>query len=396
MRPWLPARRVLAIARKEFRQLARDRMTLAFIVGIPALQLTLFGYAIDLDVRHVPTGLLDRSHTALSRQLVGRLEATQTFHIERIVADEREGLRLLEGSELGAVVIIPPEFGRRRTRGRGAEISVLADASNPSVASAISRASRGLEQWLRERSTAGSGERVTTAVARGAPGGARGPSADIVHTASIEIHVIPFYNPEQRTAIFIVPGLVGVILTMTMMLMTALALVREREHGTFEFLIATPIKSWELMVGKVIPYLVVGHVEVAVVLLLGAWLFEVPIRGSLLDLGMGALPFLTAMLAVGLVISSFTRTQFQATQMSFFVFLPSILLSGFMFPFEAMPRPAQWIGELLPLTHFVRVARGVLVKGAGIRSLLPEVAATLAILLAALGLAVATFRKRLE
>lgn len=386
---WLPLQRVLAVARKEFRQLARDRMSLAFIVGIPALQLVLFGYAIDLDVRHVPTGVVDRSNTALSRQLTARLAATQTFRIERMLADEREGLRLLEGSELGAVVVIPADFARRRARGRGAEISILADATNPTVASAVARASRGLEQWLRERPAIGSPERWSR-------GGPQGPVPDLVHRSSIEIHVIPFFNPEQRTAIFIVPGLIGVILTMTMMLMTALALVREREHGTFEFLIATPIKSVELMIGKVIPYLVVGHIEVAVVLLLGAWLFEVPIRGSLIDLGIGALPFLTAMLSLGLVISSFTRTQFQATQMSFFVFLPSMLLSGFMFPFDAMPRPAQWLGELLPLTHFVRIARGVLIKGAGIESLLPEVAATVAILVVSLALAVLTFRKRLE
>jgi len=387
---WLPAQRILAITRKEFRQLARDRMTLAFVVGIPAMQLVLFGYAINLDVRHIPIGILDRSNTALSRQLADRFEQTQTFRIVRAVSDEREGIRLLEGSELGAVVVIPAEFGRRRARGRGAEVSVLADASNPSVASAVSRTARGLEQWLRDRPNTGSSGRAALSQ-RGPPG----PTPDLVHAVPIEVHVIPFYNPEQRTAIFIVPGLVGVILTMTMMMMTALALVRERENGTFEFLIATPVKSIELMIGKVVPYLVVGHVEVAVVLVLGAWLFDVPIRGSLFDLGVGALPFLTAMLALGLVVSSLTRTQFQATQLSFLVFLPSILLSGFMFPFEAMPRAAQWVGEGLPLTHFLRIARGVIVKGAGIGSLLPEVAATLAILAVSLGLAVATFRKRL-
>ena len=388
---WLPAQRILAIARKEFRQLARDRMTLGFIVGIPALQLVLFGYAIDLDVRHVPTGVLDRSKTAVSRQLTARLEATQTFRIDRSVADEREALRLLEGSELGAIIVIPADFARHLARGRGAEISVLTDASNPSVEAAVFRASRGFEQWVRERIELAAKDRLMTDPA---PRG--GPVPDLVHPTPIEVHVIPFFNPERRTAVFIVPGLAGVILTMTMMLMTALALVRERERRTFEFLIATPIRSIELMLGKVIPYLVVGHVEVAIVLLLGAWLFEVPIRGSLLDLGIGALPFLTAMLSLGLVISSIARTQFQATQMSFFVFLPSMLLSGFMFPFEAMPRPAQWIGELLPLTHFVRVARGILIKGAEIESLLSEVAATCAILIVALGLAAASFRKRLE
>jgi ABC-2 type transport system permease protein len=213
--------------------------------------------------------------------------------------------------------------------------------------------------------------------------------------AGVRIEVLPFYNPERRTPVFIVPGLVGVILTMTMMLMTALALVRERERGTFEFLIATPVRRSELMVGKILPYLVVGHVQVALVLALGWLLFDVPLHGSALDLGIGALPFLAAMLAMGLAISSAARTQFQATQMAFFFFLPSMLLSGFMFPFEAMPAPAQWIGAVLPLTHFLRIVRGILLKGAPIAELRGEVLAILAFLAAALVLAIATFRKRL-
>jgi ABC-2 type transport system permease protein len=216
-----------------------------------------------------------------------------------------------------------------------------------------------------------------------------------VHPSPARVEVLPFYNPERRTAVFIVPGLIGVILTMTMMLMTALAIVRERERGTFEFLIATPIARAEVMVGKILPYLVVGHVQVAIVLVLGWTIFDVPIRGRLLDLGLGALPFLAAMLALGLVVSSLARTQFQAAQLSFFFFLPSMLLSGFMFPFEAMPLPAQWIGTGLPLTHFLRVARGVLLKGATLDSLAGEVAASAVFAVAALGLAVATFRKRL-
>jgi ABC-2 type transport system permease protein len=182
---------------------------------------------------------------------------------------------------------------------------------------------------------------------------------------------------------------------MTMMLMTALAIVRERERGTFEFLIATPVSRIEVMVGKILPYLVVGHVQVTLILVLGAFLFQVPLHGSLLDLGVGALPFLIAMLSMGLLISSAARTQFQATQMSFFFFLPSMLLSGFMFPFEAMPVPAQWIGEVLPLTHFLRVVRGILLKGASIEALLVEVAAISTFAIVTLGLAVASFRKRL-
>jgi ABC-2 type transport system permease protein len=211
----------------------------------------------------------------------------------------------------------------------------------------------------------------------------------------VRVAVLPYYNPERRTAVFIVPGLVGVILTMTMMLMTALAVVRERERGTFEYLIATPVGRGEVMVGKILPYVVVGHVQVGIVLALGSWVFEVPIRGSLLDLGPGVLAFIAGMLAMGLVISSAARSQFQAVQMAFFFFLPSMLLSGFMFPFEAMPVPAQWIGEVLPLTHFLRIARGVLLKGAPAESLIGEVAAIGAFTLVALCVAAAAFRKRL-
>jgi ABC-2 type transport system permease protein len=388
--------RVLAVARKELRQLVRDRLTMGFIVGIPSLQLLLFGYAINLDVRGIPTAVLDHSRSALSRQLVGELAATQTFRLTRAVDSVSEGIRLLERSEVGAVVIVPPDLDRRLQRGRGAEVSILADASNPTVASAVALSGQGFGESLAAR---------MQPFPTGAPSVAvrllpvRRPSfvaePDLIRPESIRIEILPFYNPERRTAVFIVPGLVGVILTMTMMLMTALAIVRERERGTFEFLIATPVRRSEVMVGKILPYLVVGHVQVALVLTLGWAIFDVPLQGSLLDLGIGALPFLAAMLAMGLVVSSLARTQFQATQMSFFFFLPSMLLSGFMFPFDAMPRPAQWIGELLPLTHFLRIVRGVLLKGAPIDALLGEVAAILAFMLAALGVAVATFRKRL-
>jgi ABC-2 type transport system permease protein len=389
-------RRTAAIARKEFRQLARDRLTLGMIVGIPSLQLVLFGYAINLDVRHVPTAVLDRAESATSRKLVAELEATQTFRLARVIRDEREGIRLLEQSEVGAVILIPPDLDRRLRRGRGAEISILADASNPTVASAVAAAGQGFERWLAERmasTRSGAGAASVRLPRGGQP--IVGPRPDLVRPSGVRIEVLPFYNPERRTPVFIVPGLVGVILTMTMMLMTALALVRERERGTFEFLIATPVRRSELMVGKILPYLLVGHVQVGLVLALGWLLFDVPLHGSLLDLGIGALPFLAAMLSLGLAISSAARTQFQATQMAFFFFLPSMLLSGFMFPFEAMPEPARWIGSVLPLTHFLRIVRGILLKGAPVAALRGEVLAILAFLAAALVLAIATFRKRL-
>jgi ABC-2 type transport system permease protein len=389
-------RRVLAMARKEFRQLVRDRLTLGMIVGIPSLQLTLFGYAINLDVRHIPTAVLDRTHSALSRRLIGELEATQTFRIRRPVTSEPGAFRLLERSEAGAVIVIPSDLDRRLYRGRGAEISIFADASNPTVASAVALAGEGFGRTLAGRLRPfRTGAAATTLRLSPSERDRFDAVPDLVRGDAVRVEVLPFYNPERRTAVFIVPGLVGVILTMTMMLMTALAIVRERERGTFEFLIATPIRRGEVMVGKILPYLVVGHVQVALVLGLGWALFDVPVRGRLLDLGVGALPFLVAMLALGLVVSSLARTQFQATQLSFFFFLPSMLLSGFMFPFEAMPTPARWIGELLPLTHFLRIVRGVLLKGAPIEALLGEVAAIGTFTLVALGLATATFRKRL-
>jgi ABC-2 type transport system permease protein len=388
--------RVLAVAHKELMQLVRDRLSLGFIVGIPSLQLLLFGYAINLDVRHVPTAVVDHAQSALSRQLVGELAATHTFDPVAAPGSEGEALRLLGASEVGAVIVIPPDLDRRLYRGRGAEISILADASNPTVAAAVTAAGEGLGARLAARTQPFlvPGE---ASVARRAPPSDRaqfGPEEDAVRAAPLRIAVVPFYNPERRTPVFIVPGLVGVILTMTMMLMTALAVVRERERGTFEFLIATPVRRSELMVGKVLPYLLVGQVQVAIVLALGAWIFDVPIAGSLLELGLAAAVFVGAMLTLGLVISSPARTQFQAVQMAFFFFLPSMLLSGFMFPFEAMPKPAQWIGSVLPLTHFLRIARGILLKGAPLASLLDEIAAIALFGAATLLLAILTFTKR--
>jgi ABC-2 type transport system permease protein len=379
--------RVGAIGHKEVRQLLRDRLTLALMVGIPALQLVLFGYAIDMDVRHVPTAVLDRSQSAESRKLLGELEATQTFALVREAVDENEAVRLLESSQVGAVIVVPADFARDFHRNRGALVSILADASDPTVARTIALTAQGFAQAISRRM-------VTFADAPGdrlAPGIAE----DLVRPERIRVEVLPLYNPEHRTAVFVVPGLVGVILTMTMMLFTALAVVRERERGTFEFLIATPVRRGEVMLGKILPYLIVGLVQVGIVLALGVLLFDVPIVGSLWQLGLGALPFLAAMLSVGLAVSSVSRSQLQATQLSFFFFLPSMLLSGFMFPFDAMPWPALWIGELLPLTHFLRIVRGIVLKGAPLGALGGELAAIGAFFAAAFVVASVTFRKRL-
>ncbi len=389
-------RRTLAVADKELRQLRRDRLSLGLVAGVPTLQLVLFGFAINMDVRHVPTAVLDRSHTSLSRRILGELAATQTFRLERAVQDEAEALRLLETSQVGAVVVIPPDFDRHFYRGRGAQISILADATDPTVASAVALAGQGFGRDLAARMqpfATGQPSAARHLVPENRPG--FGPRSELVLPEPVSVEVLPFYNPERRTAVFVVPGLVGVILTMTMMLMTALALVRERERGTFEFLIATPVHRVEVMLGKIIPYLGVGFVQVALVLALGVLLFAVPIRGSLAELSVGTLPFLASMLAMGLVVSAVSRSQFQAMQLSFFFFLPSMLLSGFMFPFEAMPEAAQWIGAALPLTHYLRIVRGIVLKGASLASLGRELAAIGAFFAVALAVAALTFRKRL-
>jgi ABC-2 type transport system permease protein len=388
-------RRTLAMSGKEMHQLGRDRLTVGLVVGIPSLQLVLFGFAINMDVRNVPTAVLDRSQSALSRKFVGELGATQTFRIDRQVRDEPEAIRLLERSEVGAVVIIPPDFDRNLYRGRGAQVSILADASDPTVANAVTLAGQGFGQELAARTGRFAAADAASGSAAAAADAGSGPQGDLVRPERLRLEVIPFYNPERRTAVFVVPGLIGVILTMTMMLMTALAIVRERERGTFEFLIATPVRRTEVMLGKILPYLLVGFVQVALVLALGVLLFDVPIRGSLLDLALGTAPFLAAMLSMGLVISAVARSQFQAMQLSFFFFLPSMLLSGFMFPFEAMPELAQSIGQVLPLTHFLRIVRGIVLKGASLDVLGAELAAIGAFFAVALLLAVTTFRKRL-
>jgi ABC-2 type transport system permease protein len=389
-------RRVAAVARKEIWQLSRDRPTLGMIVGIPIIQLLLFGYAINQDVRHVPTAVLDRSSSGPSRKFVGELGATQTFDILYRLESEGQGLRLLGRGEIQALVVIPPDFARRIHRGRGAEVSVLADATDPTVARAVRASAAGLGQRLAGR-TQPFGAAPGAAMRAPPENRARFSAApDLIRTEPVRISVLPYYNAELRTTVFIVPALIGVILTMTMVFMTAIAIVRERERGTFEFLIATPVGRLELMVGKILPYLVIGHLQVALILATGGLVFDVPIRGSLVDLWLGALVFIAANLTLGLLISSAAASQFQAMQMAVFIFLPSILLSGFMFPFESMPRPAQWLGEVLPLTHFLRVVRGILLRGAPVMEFGRDLAAMGLFLLAALAVATRRFRKALD
>lgn len=357
-------RRLWAIMVKEIRQLRRDRVTAAMIVGIPSLQLLLFGFAINLDVRGIEAGIADQANTSASRALVQDLLASGVIvEIERVATPAQLQDHIRSG-RISVGVIVPADFERRLAENREA-VQVLVDGSDTSVQNAV----RQLAQMP----------------VSGAPASQPGT-----------ISVLSFYNPERRSAINVVPGLIGVILTMTMVLFTAVAVVRERERGNLEMLITTPVSSLELMIGKVLPYVGIGLVQTSIVLLLGAWVFQVPVRGSLLDVYLAALLLIAANLSLGLLISTRAQSQFQAMQMGFFVMLPSILLSGFMFPFAGMPVAAQWIAEVLPLTHFVRLIRGIMLRGAALSDLGHEVIILAGFTLVMMTLAVRLFRKRLD
>jgi ABC-2 type transport system permease protein len=356
-------RRLFAIMVKELRQLRRDRMTLGMIVGIPVLQLLLFGYAINMDVRGLPAAVADEAQTAGSRALVQDLLATGVIAATAPAQSPADLEDLLRAGRISVGIAIPRDYERRRIEGRES-VQIMVDGSD----TVVQASARQLAQI---------------------------PRAGQV-TAGQLVNVVSFYNPERRSAVNIVPGLIGVILTLTMVLFTSVAIVRERERGNMELLITTPVSSSELMIGKVLPYIAIGLVQTTVVLLLGVWIFQVPIRGALVSVYTAALLLIAANLSLGLLISTRAKSQFQAMQMTFFVFLPSILLSGFMFPFAGMPVVAQWIAQALPLTHFMRLIRGVMLRGAELGDLLPSVFALCAFTAVMMTVAILKFRKRLD
>jgi ABC-2 type transport system permease protein len=369
-------RRMFAIVQKELRQMRRDRITLAMIVGIPVMQLVLFGYAINLNLRGLETGVADQANTAGSRAVVMDMIATGVIDPTFSATTPQELMEQLRRGEISIGVVIPPDFERRRFEGREA-VQVLVDGSDTVVQSAAVQ----LAQLPLSNTPTNNLE-----PARGGTG----------QVAAGQIGVVSFYNPERRSAVNIVPGLIGIILTMTMVMFTGVAIVRERERGNMELLIATPLSSSELMIGKVLPYAGIGLIQTTLVIVLGVWLFDVPIRGSLLDVYLASVLLIVANLTLGLLISTKAQSQFQAMQMTFFVFLPSILLSGFMFPFAGMPRIVQWLAEVLPLTHFLRLIRGVMLRGANLVELWPEVLALLVFITVMMTAAIMRFRKRLD
>jgi ABC-2 type transport system permease protein len=365
--------RLFAIMRKEVAQLARDRLTLGMIVGIPIMQMILFGYAINTDVRHLKAAVADSAQTQLSRQLVADVQASQVVDVTHYVHTGAEVQALLDRGAITVGIVIPRDFEQRlqqrRRRDARPAAQLLVDGSDPTVLGAA----RGLIELQLKQDT------------------------DQHQPPPVSLfEVRNFYNPERRSAVFVVPGLIGVILTMTMAMFTAVAIVRERERGNLEMLINTPVSSPELMIGKVLPFVVIGLVQVTLIMLVGRWLFDVPVRGQVIDVYLAALLFIAANLTLGLVISTLVQTQFQAMQMTIFFFLPSILLSGFMFPFEGMPRIAQYIAELLPLTHFVRLIRGIMLRGAELGVMSSELYALAAFMLVTMAVAVLRFRKRLD
>lgn len=370
--------RLYAMFVKEFIQLRRDRPTLAMIVGIPLIQLLLFGFAINTDPKHLPTALLTGDDSALARALIGALRATDYFDIKYMAQGEAEADQLILSNRAQFVIQIPPDFSNRLVRGEKPSLLLIADATDPTatsgaVTAALNAAVQALDRDL------------------------KGPLASLAQNPPpFDIVVHRRYNPAGETRRNIVPGLIGTILTMTMLIYTALSVTREIERGTMEALLTMPVRPVEIMLGKILPYVLVGAVQMATIIIVALFLFNVPVVGSLFVLGPLALLFIIANLSMGYAISTLAVNQLQAIQMTFFVFLPSMLLSGFLFPFYGMPLWAQYIGEALPLTHFLRIARSVMLKGSGFVDLAADTSAMTLFTVAAMALAVMRFRQTLD
>jgi ABC-2 type transport system permease protein len=364
--------RCLAIAWKELLQLRRDRLTLAMMAVLPLVQLMLFGFAINTDVRHMPTIIYDQDDTAQSRSLASRMVATGFYDVTGHVQDYGAVETSLRNGSAKVALVVPPRYGSSLVTGKTANVQLVVDGSDPQTVASATNTAASLIQ-------ADAGALVLQRL-----------GSEPIH---LEANV--WYNPEIRTAVYVVPGLVGVILTMTMVMLTSMAIARERERGTLEQLIVSPIRSWELIVGKILPFIVIGYVQMTLILLAGRLIFKVPILGSLPLLYALAFMFIAANLAVGLVFSTVAATQQQAMQMSFFFLLPNILLSGFMFPFEGMPRPAQLLSTALPLTHFLRIVRTITLKGGYFSDVSAELVWLSGILVALVALASLRFQKKL-
>ncbi len=369
--------RILAVLLKEFVQLRRDRLTFAMMVGVPIMQLVLFGYAINGDPRQLPTAVVALDDGPLVRSIVGAAENTGYFHVVAQVS-ESQAERLVEGGEVQFAIVFPADFSRRLLRGEKPALVVYADAADPAATGPAVAALQQLPALALAHELQGT-------LAHLQPG-----------TAPFELRLHRRYNPEGISAYNVVPGLMGVILTMTLVMMTAMAMTRERERGTLENLLATPVRPLEMMIGKILPYVLMGYAQVLIVFGAARLLFDVPMQGSFALLTAMVLLFIVATLSVGFTFSTVARSQMQSMQMTMFYFLPNILLSGFMFPFRGMPGWAQQIGELLPLTHFLRIVRGIMLKGTGWPELWPQAAAIGAFVLVVGAVAMLRYRQTID
>ncbi len=346
--------RFIAVLQKEFRQMRRDRLTFAMMIVVPIIQLILFGFAINTDPKNMPLALVTADQSEFSRSFVAGLENSSYFRVTHKLHSEQLANQLLNQGDVQFVLVIPADFSRRLVRGEQPAVLLAADATDPGASGNVVAAVNDIGRQALSHDLKGVLSHLQ------------------VTNAPFEVRVQRRYNPEGLSRYNIVPGLIGVILTMTMVMMTGLAMTRERERGTMENLLATPVRPFEVMAGKIAPYILIGYVQVAVILLAARVLFDVPMIGSIALLSTALVVYIAANLAVGFTFSTIAKSQLQAMQLTFFFFLPSLLLSGFMFPFRGMPQWAQAIGELLPLTHFLRIVRGILLKGNGVLEILPN------------------------
>ena len=371
-------RRLLALLTKEFIQMRRDRLTFGMMVMLPVVQLLLFGFAINTDVKHLSTIVFDQSLQQDSRDLLSALTASEYFDIKYAATNFQEVNAAIKQGKAKVGVIIPPDYAENLKHGRSATVQVIVDATDSMAASSAIASAQMIGQIKSQE--------ILVKRLQGASGK---PIA-----SPVDIRIRPWYNPDFVSPFYMVPGILGIVLTMTMVMITSMAIVRERERGTLEQLIVTPLKSYELMLGKIIPYIFVGYVQATLALLLGALVFDVPLRGSIGLLYALTTLFIIVSLSMGVLISTLAKTQMQAMQMTFFIFLPSTLLSGFMFPREAMPTFFYYLGYLLPLTYYLEILRGIMLKGIGLSFLWSQVMALTVYILAVLTLSVIKFQKK--
>lgn len=367
-----------AIVIKEFIQLRRDRLTFGMIVGIPIIQLLLFGFAINTDPKHLPTAIIISEQSEFTRGFISSMVNTEYFDIKAVLSREQEGREALERGEVLFVLNIPDDFSRALVRGESPSLLLQADATDPIAAGSAVNAVSQLANLALQRELDG----VLYYLLPDAP--------------PFNVNVQKMYNPEAITQYNIVPGLMGVILTMTMVMMTGLAITRERERGTMENLLASPVRPFEVMSGKLVPFILVGLLQSTLIIFAAYFIFAVPFFGSLPLLYLATLVFIAANLTVGITMSSLAQNQLQAMQMTFFFFLPSLLLSGFMFPFYGMPQWAQKLGSILPMTHFLRIIRGIILKGNGLAEIWPSTWPILLFTLVVMLIGTKFYRKTLD